>query len=412
MSSPRLSLCASFVILGLARAVSSTFAILILPIQAELESGRGLVTLIVTVHLIFYSLASIACGLLIDRLGPRATIALGGLLMGIGLIGMSLAHTLLWLSATFGVLCGTGVALSGMPANYVIISESFPKRVATATSIAGSGMGIGVLLIVPLAQWGVERLGWRAATGWMGAGVAAAVLVCTWLQRAPHAPAPDRTQAAARELRRPEEPGSLAKMRAVLLARSWQGFALANALMGAAVFAIMTHQVAAISKAGWSGLIAAATLGAVNLFRSLSSPVWGALIDRYGRRALYGLSTGIAVAGVVTLVAVEAVAAPWVLPVIVFIVAFGVGSAGTMPTNASLGNELFSSRDRGIAWGMTEAAYAAGAAFGAWSAGKIFDMTGAYAIAFLIAAAELLASFVLVSALSPRSSKLQSAGVH
>ena len=373
------------------------FAILILPVESELESGRGVVTLIVTVHLICYSIASIACGLCIDRLGPRMTIALGGLAMGAGLAGMSFAHSLVSLSMTFGLLCGVGVALSGMPANFVIISDRFPTRVATATSIAGSGMGVGVLLVVPLAQWGIEVLGWRAATFWTGIGVTAFVLACTWLL-GPYVPTSPKAGAGAPSV----QPASLAKMRALMFARSWQGFALTNALMGAAVFAVMTHQVAAVTMAGWSGLIAAGALGAINLIRSLSSPVWGALIDRHGRRSLYALITGIAVLGVFSLIAVEAVARPWTAILVLFIVAFGIGSAGTMPTNASLGNELFASRERGIAWGMTEAAYAAGAALGAWTAGKVFDLTGAYAIAFSIAAIQLLLSLGVVTALSPK----------
>lgn len=377
------------------------FAILILPIQSELETGRGVVTLIVTVHLIWYSIASIASGLCIDRLGPRTTIALGGLAMGAGLAGMAFAHSLLSLSMAFGVLCGIGVALSGMPANYVIISEHFPTRVATATSIAGSGMGVGVLLIVPAAQWGIEQLGWRAATFWTGVAVAAFALFCTWLL-GPDVSKTKRRHEADSAGVAPEQPASLAKMRALLFSRSWQGFALANMLMGAAVFALMTHQVAAITKVGWSGLVAASALGAVNLLRTMSSPVWGALIDRHGRRSLYALSTGIAVAGIGSLIAAESIGTPWIVILVLFIVAFGVGSAGTMPTNASLGNELFSSRERGIAWGMTEAAYAAGAALGAWTAGKVFDVSGAYAIAFAIAAAQLIASLAIVTALSPK----------
>jgi MFS family permease len=315
---------------------------------------------------------------LIDRLGPRLTIAIGGACMGFGLMLMTMGHTLAALIATYGLLCGVGVALSGMPANYVIISGRYPRRVATATAIAGSGMGIGVLLIVPLVQWNADRIGWRISTLWAGVAVVAVVTIASMvlLEGAPtdrdgsdgllDASEGDRDQALQGGLA-----AALRKMRSVFLTRQWQGFALANLLMGAAVFAVFAHQVAAFDKIGWNAFIASTSLGALYMLRSATAPVWGAMLDRRDRRRVYAVSVSLAVVGIASLVVVEAASMSSLLMACLFMAAFGIGSAGTMPTDASLGNELFSARERGIAWGMTEAAYAAGAATGALGRGPV-----------------------------------------
>src|SRR5216684_1013738 len=121
MNSAWLTLAASFVVLAVYRVVSSSFAILVLPLQDELAASRATVTLIFTAHMLVYSVTSLLCGVAIDRIGPRPTIAIGGLLLGLGLAVMSTAQTLSGLTLAFGLLCGSGVALVGLPANFVIL---------------------------------------------------------------------------------------------------------------------------------------------------------------------------------------------------------------------------------------------------------------------------------------------------
>jgi MFS family permease len=86
-----------------------------------------------------------------------------------------------------------------------------------------------------------------------------------------------------------------------------------------------------------------------------------------------------------------------------FILAFGLGSAGTLPTIATLGNDLFSIRERAVAWGFLEAAYAVGAALGAWSVGWLFDRSGDYFSSLCLVALSLGGSYFFVMALSPSS---------
>jgi MFS family permease len=393
-----LTLAASFVVLAVYRTVTSSFSILVLPLQDELAAPRAAVTLVFTAHMLVYSVTSFACGALIGRFGPRATIAFGGVLLGLGMAAMSIAHSIAALAAAFGLLCGAGVALIGLPAHFVLISERFPTRVATAMGVAAAGMGVGVLFLIPAIQWTAERLGWREA--FVIAGIVATIIVAICVSYRPANAAPGAGDGEAVSPS-PGEHGSIRRrMLEIIRSGTWQAFAAANFLMGAALFSVVTHQVALLRESGWSALAAATSLGLVNVFRSGAGPLWGMLLDRSGPRLAYGLSTTVAVLGLVAIASAQSAGPSAEGLAYAFIFAFGVGSAGSLPTNASLAAALFTREQRAIAWGFIETAYAGGAAFGAWIAGFLFDRTGFYTAGLALTGLQMIASYAVVVALS------------
>ena len=397
MRSAWLTLAAAFVVLAVYRTVTSSFSILVLPLQEELGAPRAVVTLIFTAHMLVYSVTSFGCGALIGRVGPRTTIAIGGVLLGLGMAAMSLAHSVATLALAFGLLCGSGVALVGLPANFILVSERFPTRVATAMGVAAAGMGVGVLVLIPAIQWAAERLGWREA--FVLAGITATIIVAICVAYRPsaahgaaHGDGAPTSSTEHRSMRR--------RMLEVVRSRTWQGFAAANFLMGSALFGVVTHQVALLRESGWSALAAATALGLVNVFRSGAGPLWGILLDRSGQRLAYGLSTTVAVLGLAAIASAQGAGSSAPALAYAFIFAFGVGSAGTLPTNASLAAALFTREQRAIAWGFIETAYAGGAAFGAWIVGFLFDRSGVYTAGLALTGLEMIASYAVVVALS------------
>jgi MFS family permease len=393
-----LTLAASFVVLAVYRTVTSSFSILVLPLQDELAAPRASVTLVFTTHMLVYAVASFACGALIGRFGPRATIAFGGVLVGLGMAAMSIAHSIATLALAFGLLCGAGVALVGLPAHFVLISERFPTRVATAMGVAAAGMGVGVLVLIPAIQWAAERLGWREAFVWAGAAATIIVAICMSYQ--PANAASDVAHGESATGAPTEQRSMRRRMLEVIRLGKWQAFAAANFLMGSALFSVVTHQVALLRESGWSALAAATSLGLVNVFRSAAGPLWGMLLDRSGPRFAYGLSTTVAVLGLVAIATAQA-GGPFAEGLAyAFIFVFGVGSAGSLPTNASLAAALFTREQRAIAWGFIETAYASGAAFGAWIVGILFDRTGFYTAGLVLTGLQMIASYAVVVALS------------
>ena len=124
------------------------------------------------------------------------------------------------------------------------------------------------------------------------------------------------------------------------------------------------------------------------------------LLDRSGPRFAYGLSTTVAVLGLVAIATAQGAGPSAVALAYAFIFVYGVGSAGSLPTNASLAAALFTREQRAIAWGFIETAYASGAAFGAWIVGFLFDRTGLYTAGLVLAGVQMIASYAVVVALS------------
>jgi MFS family permease len=398
-------LLASFAILALYRAVSSSFSILVLPLEAELSTTRASVTLIFTAHMMVYAAASPASGVIVSWLGPYRTIALGAIFVGSSLCLMVTSRELIDFIVTFGLLGGIGMALTGLPANFAILSSQFAGRVATAMGIAGAGMGVGVLLIVPMIQWTADRIGWRQAFLWAGLAISGAMLLAVMLARSAsqHPQVLPKSADAER-----------ARIGTILGMGVWRQFALANFMMGAALFGLLTHQVAIVQAAGWSAVSAATTLGIVNLLRSLSGPCWGAALDRYGTASVYSISTGLCLCGLAVLIALPALPDSTGVLVVAFALAFGIGAAGSLPTNASVAAKLFAPAQRAIAWGLTDAAYAGGAAFGAWGVGWFFDISGDYVGALIFVAALFGWAYLMIRALAryvePHDSSVEKVG--
>lgn len=107
-----------------------------------------------------YAIMYPVSGWLVDRFGPRKV-------MGLGIIGWSLACIVGGMSRTFGAL-GASRAMLGLaePTNYPaqlrVVTVWFPGRLrATANSLCVAGGSIGAILAPPLVAWIATAYGWR-----------------------------------------------------------------------------------------------------------------------------------------------------------------------------------------------------------------------------------------------------------
>src|SRR5678815_67430 len=84
-------------------------------------------------------------GLLVDRLGPRALLSVGGALTGLSWVLAARATTLTGLYFTYGLLggIGTGIVYVGVIGHMV---QWFPDKRGLATGLVAAGYGMGALL--------------------------------------------------------------------------------------------------------------------------------------------------------------------------------------------------------------------------------------------------------------------------
>ena len=135
------------------------------------------------------ALMQLPVGVLLDRFGPRRTIAGFMLITAVGTLGISVAQNPFFLAfALFVAGCGIAPVYMGL---IVMLSRWVPRdHLATASSIAVAVSGTGLLLSATPFAWASATIGWREALGFVGLG--AMVLSATvWLlarDRPPDAP--------------------------------------------------------------------------------------------------------------------------------------------------------------------------------------------------------------------------------
>jgi MFS family permease len=95
-------------------AISSpqyVWTLFVKPFQAATGAGLPTVQITFSVLIVLQTLFSPAQGWLVDRFGPKALIALGAALTGLGWVLSASVDSIWMLFLTYGVLCGVGTGI-------------------------------------------------------------------------------------------------------------------------------------------------------------------------------------------------------------------------------------------------------------------------------------------------------------
>ena len=372
----------SLVIAGLTMTVQNgvllTFPVVYVALLEEFGWGRGEAAGIYSVTTLMIGLGGPLTGFLLDRFGPRRLFVGGALVTGGGMAATSMAGSLSQFYLTYGILTGIGnSALTSTP-NMVVVSKWFPRATGRAIAIADIGTGLGVILIVPTAQWMILHLGWRRTLLSLAGFLVLALVPANWVQRVPETgelSGPDFSGGG--EPVRPTGRG--ATLRSAIAAPQFWWLVLARLTSGIAFQMMTVHLVAYIIGAGYGKMIAASTMGAVSMVSMLGRYLVGLASDRLGRAVAVTLAYAAAtlgILGLMTLPSVGAIAIP------VFVLCYGLsqGSAGIIV--ATRAADLFQGSSFGRIYGWISVTNGIGEGLGAWLGGAVFDRTGSYHLAF------------------------------
>ena len=125
---------------------------------------------------VVFALTMIVAGRCQDRVGPRVTASIGGLLIGAGLVLISRSDSYaMWLLG-FGVLVGIGIGFGYSSATPPALKWFPPARTGLITGIVVSGFGLAPVYLAPLSQYFLGRYG--LANSMLIFGTAFFVAVC------------------------------------------------------------------------------------------------------------------------------------------------------------------------------------------------------------------------------------------
>jgi len=385
----------TFVTLVVIYGIWYSYAVFLVALVRHFGWSRSLVAGAFSCFVLVHGALGPVVGWMARRFGPRRLFLAGALVMGAGLT--LTAETTEWwhLYLAFSGLTAIGISLAGWVPAVVLVHGWFPRRFATAMGVASAGIGAGILALTPLAQVLIDAWGWRWAfrmealltVGWL-------LPATRWLMRDPPAFAEAAADPAGR--------GSDTFWTLATAAWTWRFWGVAAVYFTGnfATQMLMVHQVAYLVDHGVPAMVAAAVGGAVGLVSIGGKVGWGVLSDRTGRELACTLAFGCVAAAIGTLVLAGRY--PASLIPFAYAVLIGLGYAVLSPVFPAVAGDLFSGPGFSTIYGTLYAIICLGLAAGAWSAGKIFDLTASYAAALWIALAMAALTPAILWVVAPR----------
>jgi len=175
------ALAVTVVTLALAYGVWYAYSVFLVALLKEFGWSRSVLAGAFSLFTLVCGGAGPVLGALADRLGPRRLILAGGALLAVSLWADSYVTRAWHLYMGFGLLTAIGVSTAGWTPAVVMVQRQFSARLGLALGIAGSGVGLGIFLVVPLCQALIDAFGWRWAFRGLGALAALWILPATWL---------------------------------------------------------------------------------------------------------------------------------------------------------------------------------------------------------------------------------------
>lgn len=170
--------------INLALGILYTWSIFRLAIKESIDSGTGAFNWDVAalndpyaVCCLTFAFTMILAGRIQDRLTPRLTAIIGGILTGAGLMLVSVSSSLVVWILGFGVLTGAGLGFGYASATPPAIKWFPAARTGMIAGIVVAGFGLASVYIAPLANFLIGRFGIHQAM--MIFGLAFLVVVCS-----------------------------------------------------------------------------------------------------------------------------------------------------------------------------------------------------------------------------------------
>ena len=331
----------SFITLFLALGMRLSFGVFYVAILGEYGWGRGETAAAFSVAMIVHASFALVTGFLIDRFSPRKLFPMGAILLFLGLLAGSRITAIWHLHICFGVVMAIGINTIGFGPHAALIPRWFVRKSGLASGLAFSGIGMGAVVLAPLTEFIIERMGWRAAFLILGVIVLGVVVPATALfqRRSPKEMGqhPDGVDPGANEIAGTQQNGGWKgttslhnaenwTFKAALHTRAFWWIALLVFCHGFLANMLLVHQAVHVVDSGFSQMLAASLLGLVGLLTSAGGIFFGFLSDRVGREIGLTLGGAAAFFGVLCLIFVQDTSAPWVL--FAFAILYGLGQGG------------------------------------------------------------------------------------
>lgn len=347
----------------------------------EDEFGWSRTTLSAAASLSFLMMGVLATffGHLGDRFGPRPVLATTGLLTGLGFALISQVSAPWHLFLIFGLLISVGMSTHDV-ITLSTVARWFKRRRGMMTGVVKTGTAVGQMLMPLAAALLIADIGWRAAAMTLGVGAAFFLLIAALLMKRP--------PAAAETSDNPDEPTG--NLRSAMGSRVFWTLCAIQFLFFPTLTTVPLHIPVHGMDLGMANTTAAALLSTAAGASAIGRLTVGGFSDRIGGKKGYLLCLTPLIVSLGSLLAFEQT---WLL--FTAMVIYGFAHGGLFTIVAPTLTEFFGTRAVGAIFGAVVFFGTVGGAIGPILAGRIFDLTGSYAPAFITLAAMAMLGILL-----------------
>jgi len=301
---------------------------------------------------IVFAFAMILAGRCQDKLGPRLTASLGGLLVGGGLVLISGTQSYgLWVLG-FGVLVGVGIGFGYSSATPPALKWFPPSQTGLVAGLVVAGFGLAPVYLSPLTKYLLAAGGLRGAM--LIYGIAFSVAVCGLAQLLRNPPVPAAPASAGSSGAGPGSSAPPGVWRSPAFYLLW---ALYFVAAGAGLMVISSISGMARKSMGDAAFVAVAVMAVGNAAGRI---VAGLLSDRIGRRPT--LTLVLFIQAVLMFVAIPVTGtkglSAWVLVLVATLIGFNYGA--NLSLFPSFAKDLWGLKGFGMNYGLLFTAWGVG----------------------------------------------------
>jgi MFS family permease len=395
-----LILAAAFTTFTISAGLMHSYTVFLVAFVEAFGWSRGETSVAYSVSQLVAGGSSPVVGMLVDRLGPRRLLLLGGGLLVLGLLGSAFIMKLWQIVALYGVVMTFGANCLGLVVFVPILSRHFVRHRGMAISVVQSANGFARALSAPLVQLLISGIGWRSTYLVQAAFMAVAVFpLAAWFRRADPSRSParsDHAEGAPAVSPHALTQGGWTLAEAMRTPHFWLLFAV-YLFTGLGSFFVTLHQLAFAISRGFEKLYAAEVLGMGAFLAIFGTIITGTLSDYIGRELSAIMAYGFSIVGVICALFITGPDQNWLLWLHACLFGLTWGARG--PAITAKTADLFPGTQLGAILGVITIGSGLGAALGSWGAGLIFDLSGSYELAFILSIVSYLCGVVAFWAL-------------
>jgi MFS family permease len=392
---------ASLVIGMVSFGIRYSFGIFFKSLEQDFQLSRTATSGLFSAYMVFGAMFAILGGWALDKFGPRKVAMIMGFLTGLSLIISSQAHSPWLLYLSFSLLLGAGTGALFSTTN-TTTARWFVKRRGLAIGITTASGGMGQVFMAPLSTLLITHYDWRVSFVILGFIALLTLLPAGYLLKRDPADfglLPDGDKPEPNKVIRPapiasEEGYSL---REAWKVREFWFLAIIWLLTSISVHLLLTHLPPHAIDLGIPPLASAWIISFIGVGCIIGRFLDGRLSDRVGRKPPAILS---AVLMFVLLLSLAFIKQLWGFCVFGLLVGYGWGGMGAVVT--LLIADIFGIRSLGLILATISLGWNFGAAIGPSFGGLVYDMTGSYSSAFVVAGLGMAVAAFFTIILRPR----------